>query len=33
MSEIIMYNRGLKNEERKAVEAYLSKKYAISISS
>lgn len=32
ISEVIMYERDLKAEERKAVESYLSKKYAIKIS-
>jgi prepilin-type N-terminal cleavage/methylation domain-containing protein len=31
ISEIIIYSRGLNTEERKAVEAYLSKKYSIKI--
>lgn len=32
MSEIIMYNRGLKNTERRTIEEYLAKKYAIPLS-
>ncbi len=32
ISEIIMYSRALKIEERRAVESYLGKKYAISVS-
>ena len=31
ISEIILFNRGLKDEERMAIESYLSKKYAIPI--
>ena len=31
ISEIIIYNRALNTEERKAVEAYLSKKYSIKV--
>jgi hypothetical protein len=31
IAEIIIYSRGLNTEERKSVEAYLSKKYAIKL--
>jgi len=31
IAEIIIYNRALKTEERKAIEAYLAKKYAITV--
>ncbi|MFM2200350.1 MAG: hypothetical protein RL769_405, partial [Pseudomonadota bacterium] len=31
-AEIIFFNRGIKDEERMAIESYLSKKYSIPIS-
>jgi len=31
IAEVIIYNRALNTEERKSIEAYLSKKYAIKV--